>query len=75
MPRKCSAEDAGHEADDASCGGVQPDPDSIADDSVPVARREADTVALAEAYSLARFQQRAGACGLNAGVAMDLRLG
>ena len=35
----------------------------------------ADAVALAEAYSLARFQQRAGAFGLSAGVAMDLRLG
>ena len=34
-----------------------------------------DAVALAEAYSPARFQQRAGAFGLSAGVAMDLRLG
>ena len=42
---------------------MQPDPDSIADD-MPELRREAealgaDAVALAEAYSKARFQQRA----------------
>ena len=35
----------------------------------------ADAVALAETYSPARFQQRAGAFGLSVGVAMDLRLG
>ena len=35
----------------------------------------ADAVALAEAFSPARFQRRAGACGLSVGVAMDLRLG
>ena len=34
-----------------------------------------DAVALAEAYSPGRFQRRAGAFGLSAGVAMDLRLG
>ena len=61
MSRKRSAEDAGHETDDAGRGGVQPDPGSMA--------------ALAEAYSSARFQQRAGAFGLSAGVAMDLRMG
>ena len=33
-----------------------------------------DVVALAETYSPTRFQQRAGAFGLSAGVAMDLRL-
>ena len=57
--RKRSAEDAGHEAADAGRGGVQPDPDSMADDSKPELRREAealgvDAVALAEA-----FRQRA----------------
>ena len=61
-------------------GGVQPDPDSIAHDNMPELKREAealgaDAVALAEAYSLARFQQRTGAFGLSAGVAMDLRFG
>ncbi|CAK0837947.1 unnamed protein product, partial [Prorocentrum cordatum] len=35
----------------------------------------ADAVALVEAYSLARPQRKAGAFGLHAGVAMDLRLG
>ena len=35
----------------------------------------ADAVALAEAYSPARFQRRAGAFALSAGVAMDLLLG
>ena len=64
--------------DDADRGGAQPEPSSVADDSMQEARREAealgaDAVALAEAYSLARFQQRAGAFGLSAGVAMDLR--
>ena len=72
--RKRSAEGAGHEADDAGHGGVQPDPESIADDSMQEVRREAEAVALAEAYSPAS-QQRAGAFGLRAGVAMDLRLG
>ena len=75
--RKRSAEDAGHETDDADRGGVQPDPGLMADDSMQEAMRDAgvlgaDAVALAEAYSPARFQQRAG---LSAGVAMDLRLG
>ena len=78
--RKRSAEDAGHVMDDADRGGAQPEPSSVADDSMKEARREAealgaDAVALAEAYSPARFQQRAGAFGLSAGVAMDLRLG
>ena len=36
--RKRSAEDAAHEADDAGRGGVQPDPSSMADDSMPEAR-------------------------------------
>ena len=52
----------------------------MADDSMPEVRREtealrADTVALAEVCSPARFRQRAGAFGLSPGVAMDLRLG
>ena len=52
----------------------------IQDDSMPGLRREAgalgaDAVALAEAHSPARLQQHAGAFGLSAGVAMDLRLG
>ena len=77
--RKRSAEDAGHEADDAGRGGAQPNPGSMVDDSMPELRREAealgaDAVALAEAYSSTR-RQRAGAFGLSAGVAMDLRLG
>ena len=51
--RKRSAEDAGHEADGAGRGGVQPDPGSIVGDSMPELRREAealgaDAVALAE---------------------------
>ena len=78
--KKRSAEDAGHDPDDADRGGVQPDPGSMADDSMQEAMRYAgvlgaDVVALAEACSPARFQQRAGAFGLSAGVAMDLRLG
>ena len=78
--RKRSAEDAGHVMDVADFGCAQPEPSSVADDSMQEARREAealgaDAVALAEAYSPARFQQRAGAFGLSAGVAMDLRLG
>ena len=77
--RKRRAEDTGHEADDAGRGGVQPDPGSMVDDSIPQLRREAealgaDAVALAGAYSSASWQ-RAGALGLSAGVAMDLRLG
>ena len=77
--RKRRAEDAGRAADDAGRGGAQPDPGSIVDDSMPELRREAealgaDAVALAEAYS-STSQQRAGALGLSAGVAMDLRLG
>ena len=35
----------------------------------------ADAVALVEAYSQTGIQQRAGAFGLSAGLAMDLRLG
>ena len=75
--RERRAEDAGHEADDAGRGGAQPDPGSMVDDSMPELRREAealgaDAVALAEAHSLAS-RQRAGAFGLSAGVAMDLR--
>ena len=67
-------------AEDAGRGGVQPDPGTMADDSMQEAMRDAgalgaDGVALAEAYSPARFQRRAGAFGLIAGVAMDLRLG
>ena len=75
--RKRSAEDAGHDADDAGRAGAQPDSRSMVDDSTPELRREAlgaDAVALAEAYS-STSPQRAGAFGLSAGVAMDLRLG
>ena len=76
---KRSAEDAGHEADDAGRGGAQPDPGLMVDDSMPELSREAeavgaDAVALVEAYSTAS-PQRAGAFGQSAGVAMDLRLG
>ena len=58
---------------------MQPDPGSMADDSMPELRREAealgaDSVALAEAHSPAS-QQRAGAFGLSAGVAMDSAFG
>ena len=72
--RKRSAEDAGHEADDAGRGGAQPGPGSMVDDSMPELRREAealgaDVVALAEAYSPAS-RQRVGAFGLR-----DLRSG
>ena len=78
--RKRSAEDAGHVMDETDRGGAQPEPSSVADDSMQEARRDAealgaDALALAEAYSPARFQQRGGAFGLSAGVAMDLRLG
>ena len=77
--RKRRAEDAGHEADGEGRGGAQPDPGSMVDDSTPELRREAqalraDAVALAEAHSPAS-RQRAGAFGLSAGVAMDLRFG
>ena len=76
---KRRAEDAGHEADDAGRGGAQPDPGSMVDDSMLEIRREAealgaDAVALAEAYS-STSRQRAGALGLSAGVATDLRCG
>ena len=76
--RKRRAEDARHEADDADRGGGQPDPGSMNDDSRPELRREAeafgaDAVALADPSSTSR--QRAGAFGLSAGMAMDLRLG
>ena len=47
--RKRSAEDAGHEADDAGRGGAQPDPGSMAGDSMPELRRP--MLALAEACS------------------------
>ena len=53
--RKRSAGDAGHETDDADRGGVQPDLGSIAMRNAGAL--EADAVALAEAYSPARFQQ------------------
>ena len=77
--RTRSAEDAGHAAYDGGRGGAQPDPGSMVDVSMPELRREAEAlrahaVALAEAYSSAS-RQRAGAFGLSAGVAMDLRLG
>ena len=64
---------------DAGRGGAQPDPGSMVDDSMPELRREAealgaDAVGLAEACSSTSWQ-RAGAFGLSAGVAMNLRLG
>ena len=70
---------AGHEADDAGRGGAQPDPGSMVDDSMPKLRWEAealgaDAVALVQTES-STSRQRAGAFGLSAGVAMDLRLG
>ena len=76
--RKRSAKDADHETVDADRGRVQPNPGSMADDSMQEAIRDtgalgADAVALAQAYSPGRFQQRPGAFGLSAGVAMDLR--
>ena len=42
--RKRSAEGGGHEADDAGRGGVQPDPESMADDSMQEARRETEAL-------------------------------
>ena len=76
--RKRSAEDTGHERDDADRGGAQPDRGSMADDSMHEAMRDAgalgvDAVALAETYSAAGFQRRAGAFGLSAVVAMEDR--
>ena len=58
---------------DADRGGLQPDPGSMA--MRDAGALGAGAAALAEAYSPARFQQQAGAFGLSAGVAMDLRLG
>ena len=60
--RNRSAEDAGHEADDAGRGGAQPDPGSMVGDSMPELRREAealgaDALALAKAYSPASRQR------------------
>ena len=54
-------------------------PGSMVDDSMPELRRDSealggDAVALAEAYS-STSRQRAGAFGLSAGVAVDLRFG
>ena len=77
--RNRRAEDAGRGADDAGRGGAQSDPGSMVDDRMPELRREAealgaDAVALVETYSSTR-RQRAGASGLSAGVATDLRLG
>ena len=75
--RKRSAESAGHEADDAGRGGAQPDPRSMVDGSMPELRREAEALgagAEALADSSASWQL-AGAFGLSAGLAMDLRLG
>ena len=78
--RKRSAEEVGHETDDGNRGGAQPDPGSMGDENMHEAMRDAgalgaDAAALAEACSPARFQGRAGAFGLSACVAMDLRLG
>ena len=54
--RKRSAEDGGHEADDAGGGGV-PDPESMADDSMQEARREAEALG-ADAVQLAAASRR-----------------
>ena len=53
--------------------GEQPDQGSLADAGMHEAMEDAgahdaDAMALAEAYSPARFQRRIGAFGLNAGV-------
>ena len=66
--RKRSAEDAGHEADDAGRGGAQPDPGSTAGDSIPELRRDAEALG-------ADAGTGGGAFGLSASAAMDLRLG
>ena len=44
--RKRSAEDAGHETDEAVRGGGQPDPGSVADDSMQEAMRDAEALEL-----------------------------
>ena len=76
--RKRSAEDAGNETDDADRGGVQ------ADDCMPEVRREAACGTHKRSVLMLwhwqkrsrqrRFQRRAGAFGLSAAVAIDLRL-
>ena len=71
--RKRGAEDAGHEADDAGRGGAQPDPGSMVDDSMSSGGRPT-MLWHWRRYSPAS-RQRAGAFGLSAGVATDLRLG
>ena len=55
---------------------MQPDPDSVADDSMPELRRRPRRSELKLWHSRRRIHpQRAGAFGLSAGVAVDLRLG
>ena len=72
--RQHSVEDAGHKMNDVRRDG------SMGDESMQEARRDAEAlgaeaVALVEAHSQTGIHQRAGAFGLSAGVAMDLRLG
>ena len=57
--RKRSAEDAGHEADDAGRGGAQPDPGSMVDYNMPEFRREAEALG-ADAVALAQRKLRKG---------------
>ena len=61
--RKRRAEDVDHEADDASRGGVQPDPGSMVDDSVSDLRREAEALG-ADAVALAEALRRRASCEL-----------
>ena len=71
--RKRNTKHAGHQQNDATRGGEQPDRGSLADAGMHEAMGDAgaigaDAMALAEAYSPARFQRRTGAFGLSAGV-------
>ena len=71
--RKRNAKQAGHQQNNATRGGEQPDQGSLADAGMHVAMGDAgalgaDAMALAEAYSPARFHRRTGAFGLSAGV-------
>ena len=64
-PEPGKRQNAGREADDAGRGGAQPDPGSMADDSMTELRREAealgaDAVAPVETHS-STSRQRAGA--------------
>ena len=70
--RKLNAKQA-HQQNNATRGREQPDQGSLADASMHEAMRDAGAlgahaVALAEAYSPARFHRLTGAFGLSAGV-------